>query len=185
MAAILNKWILVIIIAISATVISHADDKPSVSKQKNNEIKSTIKKSKLSRNQKDKEDTLVYERITEDTLIFDDKTNDDTLIFSDDELGSPNSDNFIWIKKTDNSENSSQDINFSISQNNNSGEISVNIDNYASESLQILIYTSDGKLIFDKKSVSKNTNSENLKPGIYYVYVKSNSKASFKKILVK
>lgn len=184
MAAVFNKWILIIIMTLSVTVICHAEDKPNKTKPKTSQINSTSSyKSKLSRNIKDKEDTLVYEKISEDTLIFDDKTNEDTLIFSDDEIGQPNTENFNWVKNSENSGNN--DINFSVSQSNFSGEISVNIDSYTSETLEMIIFSSEGKLIFSKKIISKNTISENLKPGIYYIYVKSSLRTSYKKILVK
>lgn len=186
MAAISNKWILIIILVLASTIICHADHKPTKNKQKNPEISNSSIKSKLNKGLNDKEDTLVYDRLTEDTLVFDDRTTDDTLIFADDEIKPPGYENFKQTTSPDNNTNSSKkDISFSISQSISSGDITVKIDDITSEFFEISIISIDGKLVVNKKNVINNSHSENLKPGIYYIYVKTDLKASYRKILVK
>ena len=183
MAAIINKWILIIILALTSFAYSQADDKPRNSKTNKTEIYSSKLKNNKSFN--DREDTLVYDRLTEDTLVFDDKANDDTLIFADDELSPPGIENF----NTDNTKSkpvNAQNINtnFNISQSSKSGEIILKIMEIPNETFEITIISTEGKIVFTQKTNSQYTQTDNLKPGVYFIYVKNSLHTSFKKVFV-
>ncbi|NUM31068.1 MAG: T9SS type A sorting domain-containing protein [Bacteroidetes bacterium] len=186
MAVFLNKWILILILALSTIIICKADDKPIKNKCKNFEISNCSLKSKLNRGLNDKEDTLVYDKMTGDTLIFDDKTTDDTLIFADDEIKPPEYENFKQYLMPENQPGTTvQNVSFSVTQNFFSGEIIVKIEDNTYDFFQIVIISIDGKQIVNKREFANNTVSENLKSGIYYIYIKTGSTTNYKKILVK
>lgn len=183
MGAIINKWILLLILAITTIAFSKADDKPRNSKTGKIEIFSG--KQKNNKSYKDREDTLVYDKHTEDTLIFDDKANEDTLIFADDELSPPGSENFNFDNTKSKSSNTQNvNTNFNISQSYISGELVLKIMEMPNETFEITIISADGKIVFSKKTNLQYTQTENLKPGIYFIYVKNSLHTSFKKVFV-
>lgn len=168
MTTIINKWILVVVLVLTTIIFAYADNKPKKTKQI------------------EPKDTLVFEKLHDDTLTFDDRIYDDTLIFAEDEISYPNSDNtFFTINKTKSDEIKNNEIKFSVSQHYYSNNILIKTNDNDEKIYDIYIVSSEGKMVLSSVFQKEITLTDYIKSGIFYIYLKNNLQSSYQKILIK
>ncbi|MCC6720891.1 MAG: hypothetical protein IT243_01710 [Bacteroidia bacterium] len=168
MTTIINKWILVVVLVLTTIIFAYADNKPKKTKQI------------------ETKDTLVFEKLHDDTLTFDDRIYDDTLIFAEDEITYPNSDKIYYNNnKSKSDEIINNEIKFSVSQHYFSNNIIIKTNDNDEKIYDIYIVSSEGKMVLSSIFQKEITLNDYLKSGIFYIYLKNGLLSSFKKILIK
>lgn len=133
-------------------------------------------------NTKSKDDTLIYDKSVNDTLVFDNKTTDDTLVFSDDEMqmrvntGHKTNED-ILINSTN--------LNPVIYPNPSLGAAKLELNTADNSTTEIIITSQEGTII--KREYTKDSSYEltNLAAGKYIVTIKNGNQTVQKRLFVK
>ncbi len=164
------------------------DDDLKKSTKKNGQIKTENKEPKklISRRS---DDTLIFEKSTDDTLTFgDEKSSDDTLIFADDEIQAPvkpntNSGNhgFSITKKSD----ISVALNPIIYPNPSFGQCTLEINVADNATTEITVTSLSGTFIKKEIIIGKKYELKDLVTGIYIITIRNDSQVIQKRLFVK
>jgi len=178
-------YILFLLISLSGFSLSAAtidDEKIEITF---NKIKNKLENKKpIHPSKKDQEDTLINKSDIKDTLTFDDKAIDDTLIFADDEM----------LMKINTDKN--KDINiFPLSSslvldpiiypNPSLGIATLQLNTTDNSITEITITSHEGTIIKNEKVIGNNYELNGLAAGKYIVTIKSGNQTVQKRLFVK
>ncbi len=183
----INQSILVVIVAsFSLSAFAYGDDVKKSNTKKNIHF-SPFNNKPYTASIKNQVDTLVFDKAIEDTLTFDNKTKDDTLIFADDEkqmMGKPdNNNNGNDFSLTGLSKSIA--LNPVIYPNPSFGEARLEMSSVNNSTTEIIITSHDGTII--KREFTKDSSYEltNLAAGKYIVTIKNGNQTVQKRLFVK
>ena len=190
MAGLIKTWILTIIMACgSFTAWAYGDDDElKKSTKKNGQIKFENKDPKKLITHR-KEDTLIFEKSSDDTLTFgDEKTADDTLIFADDEIQAPikpknnsGDQGYSIIQKKD----ISVALNPFIYPNPSFGQSTLEMNVADNANTEITITSLSGTFIKKEIIIGKKYELKDLATGIYIITIRNDSQVIQKRLFVK
>ena len=172
---------------ISYTADAYGDDDKKENKKKGQIKVENKEPKKLRLNEGD--DTLVFDKMRDDTLTFDDeKTKDDTLIFADDEMkqkGNPNREKKTEEFSITKSNSDLQALNALIYPNPSFGQSVVELNTSENSISEIIITSQDGTLIKKINVTGDSYELNGLATGNYIITIINGNQTVQKRLLVK